>query len=42
MNEAEFKSLVARQRVFFNSGKTLDYKFRIATLRHLKETDNKQ
>jgi aldehyde dehydrogenase (NAD+) len=37
MNEAEFKSLVARQRVFFNSGKTLDYKFRIATLRHLKK-----
>jgi aldehyde dehydrogenase (NAD+) len=36
MNEAEFKSLVAGQRAFFSSGKTLDYKFRLSTLQHLK------
>jgi aldehyde dehydrogenase (NAD+) len=36
MSEAEFKLLVAGQRAFFCSGKTLDYKFRLATLQHLK------
>src|SRR4030042_4931166 len=36
MNEAEFKLLVAGQKVFFSSGKTLDYKFRLSTLQHLK------
>jgi aldehyde dehydrogenase (NAD+) len=37
MNEADLKLLVAKQREFFNSGKTLDYKFRLATLQNLKE-----
>jgi len=37
MNEADFKLLIAKQREFFNSGKTLDYKFRLATLKNLKE-----
>ena len=36
MNEVDFKSLVAGQRAFFSSGKTLDYKFRLSTLQHLK------
>ena len=36
MNEAEFKLLIERQRSFFCSGKTLDYKFRLTTLRKLK------
>jgi aldehyde dehydrogenase (NAD+) len=36
MNEAEFKLLIERQRSFFCSGKTLDYKFRLATLQKLK------
>jgi aldehyde dehydrogenase (NAD+) len=37
MNEAEFKLLVAGQRAFFCSRQTLDYTFRIATLKKLKE-----
>jgi len=37
MNEADFKLLIAKQREFSNSGKTLDYKFRLATLKNLKE-----
>lgn len=36
MNEAEFKALVASQRAFFCSGQTLDYAFRIETLKKLK------
>lgn len=36
MNETEYKSLVEGQRAFFNSRKTLDYKFRLSTLKHLK------
>jgi aldehyde dehydrogenase (NAD+) len=37
MNEAEYKSLVASQRAFFCSRQTLDYTFRITTLKKLKE-----
>jgi len=37
MNEAEFKLLAARQRAFFCSRQTLDYTFRIETLKKLKE-----
>lgn len=37
MNKAEFKSLVASQRAFFCSRQTLDYAFRMATLKKLKE-----
>lgn len=37
MNEAEYKLLAERQRMFFCSGKTLDYKFRFAALQNLKK-----
>jgi aldehyde dehydrogenase (NAD+) len=36
MNEAEYRLLVAKQREFFSSGKTLDYKFRLTTLQQLR------
>jgi len=36
MNESEFKSLVASQKTFFCSRQTLDYTFRIETLKKLK------
>jgi len=37
MNEAEFKSLLTNQRDFFNSGVSLDYKFRRNTLLQLRK-----
>jgi len=37
MNETEFKSLVAKQKEFFSSGITLDYNFRLATLKQLRK-----
>ena len=37
MNEVDFKSLVASQRAFFCTRQTLDYTFRIETLKKIKE-----
>jgi aldehyde dehydrogenase (NAD+) len=37
MNETEYKSLVAKQKEFFRSGNTLNYNFRISTLKQLKK-----
>jgi aldehyde dehydrogenase (NAD+) len=37
MNETEFKSLVEKQKEFFRSGITLDYDFRLSTLKQLKK-----
>lgn len=37
MNEAEYRSLVASQRAFFCSRQSLEYGFRMATLKKLKE-----
>ncbi len=36
MNVTEFKSLVAKQKEFFSSGITLNYNFRLSTLKQLK------
>lgn len=41
MTEAEIKSLVEKQRKFFNTGKTLDVKFRIEALNKLEKTMKK-
>lgn len=41
MTEAEIKSLVEKQRKFFNTGKTLDVKFRIEALNKLEKAMKK-
>lgn len=38
----EIESIVKKQRLFFNSGKTLDLNFRLKTLKKLKKAINKQ
>ena len=38
MNETEIKTIVQKQRTYFDTGKTLDITFRIRALRRLRET----